>query len=161
MKFSYKEHKEILLFLLLPIIILVVRFDDIRGSFFLNTIEFIETDGQINKSDISHGSKPRFKFDIIYQYKVNGKSYESNRIGFGFKGSDKKQNVDLIINRYPIGKRVAVYFDKSNPSFSVLEPERNSKFGFIFLSVLYLMGVGLVIYALVKSRYNKPFKQDK
>ncbi len=160
MKFSYKEHKEILLFLLLPIIILAVRFDDIRGSFFLNTIEFIEADGEINKSDISHSSKPRFRFDIIYQYKVNGKSYESSRIGFGFKGSDKKENVDQIINRYPIGKKVAVYFDKSNPSFSVLEPERNSKFGFLLLSVLYLMGVGLVIYTLVKSRYNKALKQD-
>ena len=155
MKVSYKAYKEIIFFLLLPFIILAVRFDDIRGSFFLNTIEFVQTNGQIKTSDISYGSKPRFRFNINYQYQVDGKSYESNRIGFGFKGSDKKENVDLIINRYPTNKNVTVYFDKSNPGFSVLEPERNSKFGFIFLSVLYLMGVGLVIYAFVKSRHNK------
>jgi len=154
-KVSYKAYKEIIFFLLLPFIILAVRFDDIRGSFFLNTIEFVQTNGQIKTSDISYGSKPRFRFNINYQYQVDGKSYESNRIGFGFKGSDKKENVDLIINRYPTNKNVTVYFDKSNPGFSVLEPERNSKFGFIFLSVLYLMGVGLVIYAFVKSRHNK------
>ena len=155
MKFSYKEHKEIIFFLLLPFIILAVRFDDIRGSFLLNTIEFNETTGKINTSDISHGSKPRFRFNIKYEYQVNSKSYESSRIGFGFKGSDKKESVDLIVSRYPIGQQVTVYFDKSNPSFSVLEPERNNRFGFIFLMVLYSMGVGLVIYAVIKSRYNK------
>lgn len=155
MKISYKKHKEIILFLLLPFIILAVRFEDIRGSFFLNTIEFITTTGQISKSDISHGSKPRFRFNIKYQYQVAGQTYESTRVGFGFKGSDKKESVDLIINRYPAGQEVTVYFDKSNPSFSVLEPERNSKFGFILLLALYLMGVGLVIYALAKSRHNK------
>jgi len=159
-KVSYKEHKEILLFLLLPIIILIFRFDDIKGSFFLNTIDFIETDGQINKADIGYGSKPKFRFDITYQYQVNGKSFESSRIGFGFKGSDKKESVDQIINRYPVGQKVTVYFDKSNPSFSVLEPERNSKFGFILLLLLYLMGVGLVVYAFLETRYNKHLKRD-
>ena len=160
MKVSYKAHKEIIFFLLLPFIILAARFDDIKGSFFLNTIEFVQTNGQIKKSDISYGAKPKFIFDINYQYQVDGKSYESNRIGFGFKGSDNKENVDLIVNRYPINKKVIVYFDKSNPRFSVLEPERNSKFDFIFLSVLYLMGVGLVAYVFVKSRHNKPIKRD-
>ena len=120
MKVSYKAYKEIIFFLLLPFIILAVRFDDIRGSFFLNTIEFVQTNGQIKTSDISYGSKPRFRFNINYQYQVDGKSYESNRIGFGFKGSDKKENVDLIINRYPSNKNVTVYFDKSNLSFSAL-----------------------------------------
>jgi len=160
-KVSYKKHKEIILFLLLPFIILVARFDDIRGSFFLNTIEFIQTDGIVNKSDLGYGSKPRYRFDIKYQYKINGESYESTRVGFGFKGSDKKEKVALILNRYPIGQRVTVFFNKSNPSFSVLKPERNDRFIFILLLVLYLIGIGLVIYIFVKSRYNKPLKRNK
>jgi len=159
-KISIKKHTDIIFVLLLPFIILAIRFDDIRGSFFLNTIEFIETKGHISKSDISHGSKPRFRFNINYKYQVNGQNYESSRIGFGFKGSDKKESVDLIINSYPVGKKVIVYFDKSNPSFSVLDPGRHSRFGFIFLLVLYFMFIGLVIYTFVKSRYNKALKKD-
>ncbi len=154
MKFSYKENKEIILFLLLPFIILAIRFDDIRGSFFLNTIEFAQTNGQVNTSDLGHGSKPRFRFDIKYQYQINGETYESSRVGFGFKGSDKKESVELILNRYPVGQKVTVYFDKSNPSFSVLELERSSRFDFILLLILYLMVAGLVIYAFVKRRHK-------
>ena len=91
---------------------------------------------------------------------MDGQTYESSRIGFGFKGSDKKESVDLIINRYPIGRQVTVYFDESDPSFSLLEPERNDRFGFLLLSFLYLLGVGLVTYTFVKSRYNKRLNRD-
>ncbi len=83
----------------MPFIILAIRFEDIRGSFFLNTIEFAQIDGQVNKSDIGHGSKPRFRFDIKYQYQINGEFYESSRIGFGFKGSNEKEIINLILNR--------------------------------------------------------------
>jgi hypothetical protein len=159
-KILFKKHKDIIFVLLLPFIILAIRFDDIRGSFFLNTIEFIETEGYINKSDISYGSKPRFRFNINYKYQVNDQSYESSRIGFGFKGSDKKESVDSIINRYPVGQQVIVYFDESNPSFSVLEPDRHSRFGFIFLLALYFIFIDLAIYAFVKSRYNKKINKD-
>ena len=87
--------------------------------------------------------------------------YKSNRVGFGFKGSGKKETVDAIIERYPVGKEVVVYFDKNNPSFSVLEPDRNSRFDFILVLFIYLTCVVIVVFTLVKSRYNKPLKQDK
>ena len=95
MKISYKKHQGIILLILFPLIILVARFEDLRGSFLLNTIEFVEVTGHINHSDISYGSRPKFRFDIKYQYQVNGQVYKSNRVGFGFKGSGKKEVVML------------------------------------------------------------------
>jgi hypothetical protein len=160
-KISYKKHQGIILLILFPLIILVARFEDLRGSFLLNTIEFVETTGHINHSDIGYGSRPKFRFDIKYQYQVNGKVYESSRIGFGFKGSGKKETVEAIVERYPIGQEVIVYFDKRNPNFSVLEPDRNSRFDFILVLFMYLTCVVIVIFISVKSRYNKPLKQDK
>jgi hypothetical protein len=160
-KISYKKHQGIILLVLFPLIILVARFEDLRGSFLLNTIEFVEVSGHINHSDIAYGSRPKFRFDIKYQYQVNGQVYESNRVGFGFKGSGKKETVDAIIERYPVGKEVVVYSDKTSPDFSVLEPDRNSRFDFILVLFMYLTCVVIVVFILVKSRYNKPINQDK
>ena len=80
----YKKYQLALLFLLIPFILLAVRFEDVKGSFALSMYDLTETKGEIIESRITRGNKPRFSFDIQFTYTVNGTKYISNRVGFGY-----------------------------------------------------------------------------
>ena len=60
---------------------------------------------------------------MVYQYEVNGQSYQGQRI----KASDKFMSIRIsgeaqaTVARYPAGSRVTVYYDPNNPSESALE----------------------------------------
>lgn len=62
-------------------------------------------------------------YDVRYTYKVNGRTFRGNHVGFGekkltFDSDDQRQ----VVRRYPKGKVVEVYYDPGNPEVSVLEP---------------------------------------
>jgi len=60
---------------------------------------------------------------IVYQYEVNGKTYQSQNVRAG----DKFLKVNLsskaqeTVNKYPIGAKVTVYYDPNNPAECALE----------------------------------------
>ena len=60
---------------------------------------------------------------IVYQYEVNGKTYQSQTI----KAGDRFMNIRVIgeaeatVARYPIGASVMVYYNPANPAESALE----------------------------------------
>ena len=74
---------------------------------------------QVRRSNRSRSEYPV----VVYQYGVNGKSYQGQRI----KASDKFMSVRVFgeaqatVARYPVGSRVTVYYDPNNPSESALE----------------------------------------
>jgi hypothetical protein len=74
---------------------------------------------QSRTSGRSHSTYPV----VVYQYAVNGKTYQSQNI----KAGDQFMNVRVIgqalatVARYPIGANVTVYYNPANPAESALE----------------------------------------
>jgi uncharacterized protein DUF3592 len=60
---------------------------------------------------------------VVYQYEVNGKTYQSQMI----KAGEQFMNIRVIgeaqttVTRYPIGASVKVYYNPENPAESALE----------------------------------------
>ena len=60
---------------------------------------------------------------VVYQYSVNGQSFQSQTI----KAGEQFFNVRIMgqaqetVNRYPIGAQVMVYYNPANPQESALE----------------------------------------
>lgn len=84
-----------------------------------------ETDSQVT-GEIER-SKPRYfsgymgtnrVYDIEYGYFVRGEFYQNHIVAY----EKKSESVDRNLARYPIGKKVAVYYDSESPQWSVLEP---------------------------------------
>ncbi|MEK9201533.1 MAG: DUF3592 domain-containing protein [Patescibacteria group bacterium] len=59
---------------------------------------------------------------IAYDYTINGALYTGSNVHFGQYGTSDASYGRGIVNRYPIGTHVRVYYDSDNPSTSVLEP---------------------------------------
>jgi hypothetical protein len=66
--------------------------------------------------------KPTYYPKIRYQYEVDGKIYTGDRISFSaVEGGEKKSESQAVVNRYPSGQRVIVYYDPKHPNKAVLE----------------------------------------
>ena len=59
---------------------------------------------------------------IAYDYTVSGTSLTGSNVHFGQYGTSDPSYGRSIVNRYPVGKRVRVYYNSDDPSTSVLEP---------------------------------------
>jgi hypothetical protein len=85
---------------------------------------------------------------IVYYYQVGAIDYTNSRVVFASYrpnfGYGNQAEAEAIVNRYPAGKQVTVYYEPSNPGDSVLEPGIQN-------SVLNNDGiaVGLVTFALL------------
>lgn len=59
--------------------------------------------------------------DVRYQYTVNDFSYTGDKVMFGGVGSSNPTSAIEIVNRYPVGQAVEVYYDPADPGTAVLE----------------------------------------
>lgn len=69
---------------------------------------------------------------IRYQYNVAGQEHQGMRRTFSDVRTSSRSRTEKILERYPAGSSVTVYYDPGDPSASVLEP-----------------GVGLMSYILL------------
>jgi hypothetical protein len=134
----------------IPILIILVRYHDVRGSFFPDSYQFKQVSGVIDESSNEYASKGA-GFNVRYKYEVSGQTYTSDRVGFSWKSSRDKEKIKALLDRFPIGKEVIVFYASNDPAFSVLEPNRNSKTEFVAVfCMLYAFGI-LVAYLTRKS----------
>lgn len=88
-------------------------------------------EGTIISSDVelarSHASGRRrsrrtYRAEVMFEYNVDGKTYTSNRVVMEGFSSSKRSYAEKVVERYPEGEAVTVYYDPTDPTMAVLEP---------------------------------------
>ncbi len=86
---------------------------------------------------------PTYKADVAYRYKVRGSDYSSDRITLAdFSSSGGR--AQSIVNRYPDGAPVSVYYNPADPSDAVLERGGTSGIGVLYIIGGFFAAAGLV-----------------
>jgi hypothetical protein len=75
---------------------------------------------------------------VEYEYRVGKKKYRGRRIDLGEKTSGYE--LEAILDRYPVGATVTVYYDPADPHTAVLERE--------FPKFVWAVGIGCVVVAV-------------
>ena len=110
------------------------------------------TSGRIISSNVvqwQESGDTYFEPSLEYSYVVAGRTYRGTTIRFGgFVPAlpDDTSEAEASNRRYPTGARVRVYFDRSDPSVSVLEPGAG-RFRIILLLALWV--IMLVVFGLL------------
>jgi len=114
-------------FILFPLLAAgVVTFNfryEIRGMLLSDYIDYEQVEGEIVRSieSIDGGRYvPVRVAEITYMYEVNNKYYQSQVISF----SHDMSRVEYYLDKYPVGKKIVIFYDKNAPEYSVLEPEK-------------------------------------
>lgn len=107
-----------------------------------------------NKSG-SSSSKLTYHAEILYEFSVNETTYNGNRVAFGDYGSSNPAHARRIVNAYPQGKRVAVYFMPDDPETCLLEPGIKMQSWFLAGFGLIFLIVGLFMAVVLPKAMNK------
>ena len=127
---------------------------EVRGRIVSSSI-----DSKISTNTGKQDSKPRSKKKrtyfpkIRYQYSVEGKTLTGTRIAYGDLGSENKSSVRRIVNRYPTGKEVSVFYRPSDPKECLLEPGVKGQTWFLPIFGLVFCVGGIVM--AVSTRRSK------
>lgn len=90
-----------------------------------------------------------FEANITYQYMVNDRIYNSERVRVGGDSSTNIRSVPQgMVDRYPVGTRVTVHYNPEDPSSALLETGVGA-FGLITWIFLGLGGLMIFIALLV------------
>jgi len=110
------------------------------------SIEWPSTQGTIVESSVerhrssgSNGSSTTYHAEILYEFVVDGTTYNGDRVAYGDYGSSSPSHARHIVNRYPEGKSIAVYYMPGNPEECLLEPGMKGQSWF-------LPGIGLIFF---------------
>ncbi|WP_047414240.1 DUF3592 domain-containing protein [Cellulophaga sp. Hel_I_12] len=81
--------------------------------------------------------------NFLYTYDVNGVSYKGDK-PFFYNSYKTVKKVSHLIELYPDGKQVVVYYNPSNHKISTLEPGRKDGVNGALLLLLFLFSAGLM-----------------
>ncbi len=88
--------------------------------------------------------------NVRYAYHVGGRSYEGDRMIYGFTDFYLRRGAEAMIEKYPIGQLVDVYYDPTDPNSAVLKhgvsPRTWVAVGLLGLLVLFILGAVMEVY---------------
>lgn len=96
-----------------------------------------------------------YSAEVNYSYAVNGVSFTSGRVRFGSINTGNRVFPAQLVEKYPAGSSVTVYYSASDPSMAVLEPGVQTA-GLLVSGIgLLFGGVGVAAIFLPTSRYER------
>lgn len=115
------------------------------------SLEWPSVNGVVASSEIDKkrgDNGTTYSAEILYDYEVGGVTYSSNRVGYGDFGSSDPSWARKVVNRYPQGKEVTVYYMPDKPEESTLEKGVHKKTYLLpaFGSVFFLAGLAMFVY---------------
>lgn len=78
--------------------------------------------------------------NIRYRFIYEGKTYESRRVTRSDGSSNKKPQIQAIVEAYPVGLSVTCFVNTSDPSLSVLRHTTKAGLYTIWFPLLFVVG---------------------
>ena len=125
----------------------------VRGVYRANeSTGWPSTNGTIQNSTVEYHSssdgRGTYHAEVLYQFDVEGQTRSGNKVAFGDFGSSNPSHAQNIVNRYPKGKIVPVYYRGGDPDTCVLEPGLQGQAWFLpgFGLIFFVVGSLMVIF---------------
>ncbi len=94
----------------------------VPGKIMSASIESVSLPVRVQTSTSSYRLATRYAPLIVYEYIVNGKQYQGNRLHLGPRVlSSETSDVEQALKRYAAGSQVAVWYNPVNPTESALD----------------------------------------
>ena len=112
------------------------------------------TEGIVETSQVHDSNSGRhgrtYSAHIIYSYHVGGTGYIGDRLCFGSMSSSSSY-AGGIVNRYPVGKKVSVYYSPNDPQLAALEPGPHGGVAICFGVGTVFILFGMMMRGILKS----------
>jgi hypothetical protein len=118
--------------------------------------------GKVIYSDVERRSDEdgtTYSAEVEYEFTVADQLLSGNLIKFGEVNTSNSSHARRIVNRYPVGSEVRVFYDPNDPYLSVLEPGVHASTYFVpgFGLVFAAFGSGFMLFGLASNFENVRF----
>ena len=96
-----------------------------------------------------------FYAKILYAFSADGKYFTGDCVSFGDYSSNEPSYAYRLVNRYPEGKEVRVYYMPDNPKVCVLEPGIQTRAYIVPGLGLFLFVLGSLVAIFVRKVMRK------
>jgi hypothetical protein len=93
----------------------------------------------------SPDSKRRYRAALTYSYRVDAKEYQSERIFWG-GNEGREKHMASVVETYPAGGKVRVFYDPKNPAEAVLDPIQHTGSRAVVLYAMAMVTLGLFAF---------------
>lgn len=151
-----------------PLIFIVigigVAFFGIRGLVRANaSVDWPACLGEVTASSVERRSSAESKTRksttyharIRYAYDVDGSTFSGSRVAYGDYGAGNRSHAERIVERYPEGKDVTVYYMPEDPEESLLEPGLKGQAWFLPGFGLAFVAIGTLLAVFVPRRMSQ------
>ncbi len=111
-----------------------------------------QIEGTVTLSEVDRSQKES-RPHVEYTYVVDGTSYTSRQISFDvFDKPGGEGRLETIVERYPVGRTVAVYHAPNLPAKAILEPEVYSPFLMpLFFGVMFVASGAYILWTALRQ----------
>jgi|GEM_PF-961877 len=96
----------------------------------------------------NNDKKMMFSPNVVFEYKLNGRSYTSSSITVGSgSSSSNSSGAHRVANEYPVGSVVKAAYDPEEPSYAVLKTGVSTGTYVAYYLGLVFAGIGLMVCA--------------
>lgn len=88
----------------------------------LGVITISELGKHVDRDTDTRATSTTYRADITYDYVVDDVVYVNGNVYFGSMQSSDPTAARMLLKRYPVEKRVTVYYNPARPQQAVLEP---------------------------------------
>ena len=100
-----------------------------------------------------------YRAEVLYEFSAEGTTFNGDRVAYGDYGSKRPSYARRIVNRYPEGKSIRVYYMPGNPEECLLEPGLKLQVWFLpSLGLIFLIAGSLIAY--FSGQRKRAGKQD-
>jgi len=117
------------------------------------SLDWPVAEGTIKRSSVEYHKDSdgggTYHAEIFYEYAVNDVLFNGKRVAYGDYGSGDPKHARKIANKYPVGKKIKVYYMPEKPDECLLEPGIQMQtffipaFGIIFSVAGIIMAIGI------------------
>ena len=149
------------LFAILALVVMALAVNAVRATVtpiihYAQSFNWVQTEGEILQSDVevvnqADGTR-YYHAGASYRYVANGETHTGERLFFGQWDGPVRGDAQQIVDRYPPGQAITVYYNPADPAQAVVE-RRVGRGPWLALPLALLFAVGTVgipLYVLLR-----------
>jgi hypothetical protein len=93
---------------------------------------------------------------VQYRYQVGSAEYSGSRFSFGRDHLAVQDAWQKVLDAYPVGKTVDVYYDPRDPGFAILEPGLPGEMALLYKMDLFFIAAFATALLIALNKFREP-----
>ncbi len=93
---------------------------------------------------------------VQYRYQVRSAEYSGSRLSFGRDHLAVRDAWQKVIDAYPVGKTVDVYYDPKDPGFAILEPGLPGEMTLLYKMDIFFIATFAAALLIALYKFREP-----